>query len=101
MPSWCAYNAMAMARRLGSAVRWQLARRRAAVAPSRSLRCGVAQSSLLPTKLGCMERALIALGLVLLSVPILLGVTRGLFEALLIAPVLGALAYFVLLRDWE
>ena len=48
-----------------------------------------------------MDRTLIALGLILLSVPILLGLTRGFFEALLIAPFLGALAYFVLLRDWE
>ena len=48
-----------------------------------------------------MDRSLIALGLVLLSVPILLAVTRGFLEALLIAPVLGALAYVVLLRDWE
>jgi len=48
-----------------------------------------------------MDRPLIALGLVLLSVPILFGITRGLFEAMLIAPVLGAVAYYVLLRDWE
>ena len=48
-----------------------------------------------------MDRALIALGLVLLSVPILFGVMRGLLEALLIAPLLGAIAYYVLLRDWE
>ena len=48
-----------------------------------------------------MDRPLIALGLMLLSVPLLFSVTRGLLEALLIAPVLGALAYYVLLRDWE
>ena len=48
-----------------------------------------------------MDRSLIALGLVLLSVPILLGVTRGLVEALVIAPFFGAVAYYVLLRDWE
>jgi|SoiMethySBSTD1v2_1073268.scaffolds.fasta_scaffold334015_3 hypothetical protein len=48
-----------------------------------------------------MDRPLIALGLVLLSVPLLFSVTRGLLEAVLIAPVIGALAYYVLLRDWE
>jgi hypothetical protein len=48
-----------------------------------------------------MDRPLIALGLVLLSVPLLFSLTRGLLEAVLIAPVLGALAYYVLLRDWE
>jgi hypothetical protein len=47
-----------------------------------------------------MDRPLIALGLMLLSVPLLFS-TRGLLEALLIAPVLGALAFYVLLRDWE
>ena len=46
-------------------------------------------------------RPLIALGLILLSVPILFGFTRGLVEAVLIAPVLGAVAYYVLLRDWD
>jgi len=48
-----------------------------------------------------MDRSLIALGLTLLGVPLLFAVTRGLLEAVLIAPVLGALAYYVLLRDWE
>jgi len=48
-----------------------------------------------------MDRPLIALGLVLLSVPLLFSLTRGLLETVLIAPVLGALAYYVLLRDWE
>lgn len=48
-----------------------------------------------------MDRPLIALGLILLSVPILFGFTRGLVEAVLIAPVLGAVAYYVLLRDWD
>jgi hypothetical protein len=48
-----------------------------------------------------MDRPLIALGLILLSVPILFGVTRGLVEAVLIAPLLGAVAYYVLLRDWD
>jgi hypothetical protein len=48
-----------------------------------------------------MDRSLMALGLVLLSVPLLFSITRGLLEALLIAPVLGAVAYYVLLRDWE
>jgi hypothetical protein len=48
-----------------------------------------------------MDRPLIALGLVLLSVPLLFSLTRGLLEAVLIAPFLGALAYYVLLRDWE
>ena len=48
-----------------------------------------------------MDRPLIALGLILLSVPILFGVTRGLVEAVLIAPFLGAVAYYVLLRDWD
>ena len=48
-----------------------------------------------------MDRSLIALGLILLSVPILFGFTRWLVEAVLIAPVLGAVAYYVLLRDWD
>jgi hypothetical protein len=48
-----------------------------------------------------MDRSLMALGLVLLSVPLLFSVTRGLLKALLIAPALGAVAYYVLLRDWE
>ena len=48
-----------------------------------------------------MDRTLIALGLVLLSVPLLFSLTRGLIEAVLIAPFLGALAYYVLLSDWE
>ena len=48
-----------------------------------------------------MDRSLIALGLTLLGVPLLFSVTRGLLEVVLIAPVLGALAYYVLLRDWE
>jgi hypothetical protein len=48
-----------------------------------------------------MDRPLIALGLVLLSVPLLFSFTRGLLEAVLIAPFLGVLAYYVLLRDWE
>jgi hypothetical protein len=47
-----------------------------------------------------MDRPLIALGLVLLSV-LVVSVTRGLLEAVLMAPLLGALAYYVLLRDWE
>lgn len=48
-----------------------------------------------------MDPPLIALGLMLLSVPLLFSVTRDLLDALLIAPVLGAVAYYVLLRDWE
>jgi len=48
-----------------------------------------------------MDRPLIALGLVLLSVPLLFSLTRGLFEAVLIAPCLGALAFYVLLLDWQ
>jgi hypothetical protein len=48
-----------------------------------------------------MDRPLIALGLVLVSVPLVFSITRGLLEAMLIAPFLGALAYYVLLRDWE
>ena len=48
-----------------------------------------------------MDRPLIALGLVLLSVPLLFSLTRGLLAAVLIAPLLGARAYYVLLRDWE
>ncbi|HEU0061936.1 MAG TPA: hypothetical protein VFR19_18790 [Hyphomicrobiaceae bacterium] len=48
-----------------------------------------------------MDRTLIALGLVLLSVPLLFSLTRGLIEAVLIAPFFGALAYYVLLSDWE
>jgi hypothetical protein len=48
-----------------------------------------------------MDRPLIALGLMLISVPLLFTLTRGLLEAVLIAPLLGALAYYVLLRDWQ
>jgi hypothetical protein len=48
-----------------------------------------------------MDRPLIALGLILLSVPIVFGFTRGLVEAVLIAPFLGAVAYYVLLRDCD
>jgi hypothetical protein len=48
-----------------------------------------------------MDRPLIAFWLVLISVPPLFSLTRGPLVAVLIAPFLGALAYYVLLRDWE
>jgi hypothetical protein len=48
-----------------------------------------------------MERALFALGLVLRSVAILFVLSRGLVAALLLAPLLGAAGYYLLLRDWE
>ncbi len=48
-----------------------------------------------------MDRPLIALGLVVLSIPIVLGLARGYLEVVAIAPVLAAAAYYAFLRDWD
>lgn len=48
-----------------------------------------------------MDRALVALGLVVISIPIVLALTRGYLEVLAIAPILAAAAYYALLRDWD
>jgi hypothetical protein len=48
-----------------------------------------------------MDRALVALALVVISIAIVLGLTRGYLEVLAIAPILAAAAYYALLRDWD